>query len=503
MKVPFFIYGGGRTIKTLKFRIYFIFFILLTGSMVLSCFAVFSIQRGYENRERVRMIAGLIDEAAADYLPRIEVGRQEMAEIIKKRLGENYLGLILFRGRETVFSDLPGGHDWRSRLAASEGRKIMPVQIKTGQVVSPFLAREFVYLTGGGNFTGAVRAAVFFRGKSSLPGPCELVPALFYIGFNALIFATLGFFRLVKLMIRPLDRLVMISNDYLGKNELDLPLINQSGELAQLSFAINTMLGKITDDKAVLQANISRLEEVNQQLTESRNQVVRAEKMAAIGRLSAGMAHEIGNPLGIVGGYLELLQDDLADAKREEYCRRALDELGRIDAMIRQLLDFSRQNNGGQESDEIISVGKVCEKVVDAVKKMDKRVDYNLNLTSQSDLVKINADKLYQVLLNAILNSADAAGEKPNGERGAVMIKTAVDAGRIKIKIMDNGSGLAGEHLPNVFDPFFTTKEVGKGTGLGLFVSYAIIDEAAGEIFFDEEYRNGACLNIILPLVDG
>lgn len=327
---------------------------------------------------------------------------------------------------------------------------------------------------------------------------------IFYVLINSIVFSTIGFFRIAKYVLKPLDKLVTVADSHLMSSKL--PYVDSKNEIAQLSFALNSMFSQITMDKDRLEKNVRELEVVNQQLVESQNMMVRAEKLAAIGRLSAGLAHEIGNPIGIVNGYLELLNDDsLTSEARKQYSERGLFELNRVEKMIRQLLDYSRNTTNNHD---IICVSEVCKEALDTIRTQvsSQEITLEFDNSPKDTFVEIGGDSLYQVLLNCLFNSIDAIKERGQGVIGHVRInlnsldQLDQDIEYVQIEISDDGIGIPEEELNAVFDPFFTTKDVGKGTGLGLSVSYAIIETAGGHIEIDSNYGTGTSVIIELPL---
>jgi signal transduction histidine kinase len=235
--------------------------------------------------------------------------------------------------------------------------------------------------------------------------------------------------------------------------------------------------------------------------------------LASVGRLSAGIAHEIGNPIGIVLGYLDLLNDnDLQETEKNEFILRSKCEIEKIGAIVRNLLDFSRTST---PTIEVVSVHKIIADVINVMKLHHSmaNITLKLGLTNQGrDSVLANFDQLRQVFFNVILNAADAIVSANAEGKGEIFIETEVldrngypaDQGnRLRISFIDNGSGIPEESLPNIFDPFFTTKEPGKGTGLGLSVSFMIVQEFKGTMEAARNEGGGTTMTLFLPIYDG
>ena len=267
------------------------------------------------------------------------------------------------------------------------------------------------------------------------------------------------------------------------------------------------MLRRLEENKKELRTHISSLEKANQEVKKAQEEIIRSEKAASVGRLATGVAHEMGNPVGIVLGYLELLKgEDLEDAERKDFLDRMESELTRINRVIKQLLDFSRPSTGDQEK------GNIHEMIIETVnmlmpQPMMAHLEIEMALEAERDTVWAGPDQLRQVFLNIIMNSADAMqGGDPlnNGlETGVLTIRTQDRDDSIEIRFTDTGKGIPSDELVRIFDPFFTTKEPGKGTGLGLSVSYRIIEELGGRIRAESSHGEGTTIIIDIPLHQG
>ena len=323
-----------------------------------------------------------------------------------------------------------------------------------------------------------------------------------YILVNTVIFTLIGFYRMTRIAVRPLQRLVKRAEEYQDDNEMFFLSEREDNEFSKLSKALNRMLGHIAEDKEKLKVAVASLEEANFDLKQAQNDIIRAEKLASVGRLSAGIAHEIGNPIGIINGYLELLKgNDISNNEREEFLQRTEAELKRIDTIIRQLLDFSRPSS---EDVKTVSVHAIIEDTIGASRfhPLMSDIDLDLRLFAESDGVIADPSKLRQVFLNLIINSADAILSSKDPSKGRISIISDVQK---KIRddsnqSMDNGIGIAETDLENIFDPFFTTKAYGKGTGLGLSVCFMIVEGMGGKIEASSQEGQGTTMTLYLPL---
>ena len=328
---------------------------------------------------------------------------------------------------------------------------------------------------------------------------------LVYILVNTIILTVIGFFRVASLVIRPIDRLVQETTSYSGKSNLGFVSDMEGSEFRQLSSAINRMVERIDADRINLQETVTSLKRANEKIRTTQQDMIRAEKLASVGRLSAGLAHEIGNPLGVVLGYLGLLrQKKLSDEERAEYIERSEQELNRINLLVRQLLDFSRPLPATADRVHIHVVLSDILHMLQTQKEYTTITFDNL-LRAENDVVRCNEEALRQAFMNFYLNSLDAIQETENPEQGSIMTESndvLDEAGKssLQVIITDNGSGISPEHVTNIFDPFFTTKDPGKGTGLGLSVSYTIIENTGGTVRVASNKGQGTTMIIELPV---
>ncbi|MFH1984833.1 MAG: ATP-binding protein [Pseudomonadota bacterium] len=338
----------------------------------------------------------------------------------------------------------------------------------------------------------------------------------FYILINAVVLTFVGSLRIWQMTGRPIQKLAQRADAYQLSDALLFQANTEYGnDVTRLSRSLNQMMQRIETDRQALHNNVASLEKANEELKRAQSDIIRAEKLASVGRLSAGIAHEIGNPIGIVTGYLELLKkDDGGGAQRGEFIRRAEDELARINGIIRQLLDFSRP--ALEDRPKPFSVHQVIADVADLLSAQPEMscIKLELYLDAANDCVIGTPHGMKQVLLNLMLNAADAlAGASAEGGRHIRISTRTSDQSvspsgslcpeQLVITVSDDGPGIDEAHLPNIFDPFFTTKEPGKGTGLGLSVCYMIIDSAGGTIKATNLAGNGTAVIISLPMAGG
>ncbi len=333
---------------------------------------------------------------------------------------------------------------------------------------------------------------------------------LLYFFLNLAVLTFLAYRRIAKLLVKPLQQLVQRADEYKDDEDFYFLSDRKSDDVAALSTSLNSMLRRINTDREKLQDMVLALEEANRSLKDAQQEVIRAEKLASVGRLSAGIAHEIGNPVGIVLGYLELLrQDSLEPTERLDFINRAMDEINRINTIIRQLLDLART-----EADEHgpVQVHGLLTDLRNGLKDQPllANMEIELHLEAANDTVDAVSDKLRQVFLNIIMNAADALQSMGKEHKGELTISTSIinaelepnqeETQAMEITFEDNGPGIVTENVETVFDPFFTTKEPGKGTGLGLSVSYMIVENAKGRITAASNPKGGSVFTVLLPL---
>jgi len=286
-----------------------------------------------------------------------------------------------------------------------------------------------------------------------------------------------------------------------GKGKLHstkITIINANGEEIPVEFT-----GAIIyegDKEAATMGIYNDLRErlvVEKKLKEAQVQVAQAEKMASLGQLAAGVAHEINNPLTGILLYVNLVLERLEenDPFREDL-EYVLEDTNRCKEIVKNLLAYSRQTN---PTKEIFQLNSLVEQSLNLIR--DQRLFMNIEVIKEmsGDMMLIHADKnqLNQVIINLVINAIDAMEKK-----GTITFRTYRDkrAKMVYLEISDTGSGIPEENLPKVFDPFFSTKELGKGTGLGLSTAYGIVKENGGEISVKDTGVEGTTFLVELPL---
>lgn len=324
---------------------------------------------------------------------------------------------------------------------------------------------------------------------------------LLYILLDTLILTIVGVVLLSRIVVKPIRKLLRMAGEYKGGDQIPIPVESSGDEIGELSRSLHGMLKRLEENKRDLRNHIVSLEKTNRDLQQAQSDLIRSEKLASVGRLAAGIAHEIGNPIGITLGYLELLRKgDVTEEERKDFLGRIEVEVTRINRIIRQLLDFSRPSSGKLETAHVHDLLAATVNILKP-QPMMQQVSVRFALEAERDEVMADPERLQQVFLNLILNAADALDGKGKGESGRLLwIRTGNSGDTVEIEFTDNGPGIGGEELIRIFDPFYTTKEPGKGTGLGLSVSYRIVEDLGGAIRAESSVGKGTTIRIILPV---
>jgi signal transduction histidine kinase len=229
-------------------------------------------------------------------------------------------------------------------------------------------------------------------------------------------------------------------------------------------------------------------------------QVIHSEKLAALGRLAAGVAHEIGNPLTSISTFAQLLREMATD----EFAQTSLDTINthiqRITEIVRQMSAFSRP---GATNIKMHQVNDILRSSLDLMrfdKRMKSTIEISVDLDPEVPKTMIDEGQIAQVFINIILNALDAM---PEGGRLTVRSRHRLNQEGldiISISVSDTGVGIPEVELAKIFDPFYTTKDAGKGTGLGLSVSYNIVKRFKGDIKVESSVGKGTTFTVILPV---
>lgn len=289
------------------------------------------------------------------------------------------------------------------------------------------------------------------------------------------------------------------------KSSLVCPLLVQGEFLGVLNFnRVNNPEPFTSSDlrtATIFSAQIAQAiknAQLYENLEKAQQHLVQTEKLAAIGQLAAGVAHELNNPLTGILGFSELLlkEEGLTPQQREDL-KSIYDQSLRCRRIIQSLLQFSRKKEAQKEP---ISIPDILQSTLQLIQKEFELGGKKIEIEIANDLPPVLADpiQLQQVFLNMLTNARDALEGNPNGH---VRIQARLSKpDKIAIAFHDNGCGIEAAHVKKIFDPFFTTKPPGKGTGLGLSISYGIVKDHGGHIFVDGKEGKGATFIVELPV---
>lgn len=302
------------------------------------------------------------------------------------------------------------------------------------------------------------------------------------------VFLAFGHYLVARLVTRPMDALVEATQAVAEGQLARRAPPGGTREFARLAASVNRMTERLLDAQGLL---------------------VRAEKLASVGQLAAGVAHEIGNPLSAIGNYVEVLKRRGADPDIVAAITR---EAERIDHIVRTLLAYATPREARQEA---LEIAEVVAGVVALLGTQGALRQVTVACEVAADLPRVRGDRpaLEQVFVNLLLNAADAAG--PGGE-GRVRVRAAAvrtgsagaarslsgvpdDAAAVAVTVEDSGPGVPEALRGRIFDPFFTTKEPGKGTGLGLAIVQRIVHDHGGRVDVENSPLGGAAFTVTLP----
>jgi hypothetical protein len=308
---------------------------------------------------------------------------------------------------------------------------------------------------------------------------------------DALVIIAFGSILLSRVVVNPLKRLVKVAQGIERGDLGQRAPVDYENEIGTLAKAFNQMVERLTEKQADLRQAIKELRDTQVELVSS-------EKLASVGRMAAGVAHEIGNPLASVLGHTELLYKRLKGEKLKDgailldMVERTRNETERINRIIKDLLQFSKPPSPHRENTDVNRLIQDSLNVVSAQERF-QGLSIDLDLAKNLPLAQASNDQFQQVLFNVLINAADAM---PEG--GSLSIKTRQEKQWVIIAIKDTGVGIATEDLGKIYDPFFTTKSPDKGTGLGLSISLKIIDELGGRIKVQSKEGRGAEFSVYL-----
>jgi signal transduction histidine kinase len=281
------------------------------------------------------------------------------------------------------------------------------------------------------------------------------------------------------------------SQEERATNLYKFPLRNREGRTLVVNVSIAPLAGKSGErlGRLILVDDITQRMQLEEQL-------VQTEKLTSLGLLAAGVAHEVNTPLAVISNYIQMLAKQLpANDPRHKLTEKIVSQTFRASEIVNNLLNFSRTGGAGFRE---LDLNHIIEETLTLVAHPFRVANVQVVRNLQNDLPVVlgSSNRLQQVFLNLFLNARDAM---PSG--GMFEVRSAANNGTVEIEVSDTGIGIQRENLARVFDPFFTTKATGRGTGLGLSVSYGIIKEHAGKIEVRSTPGKGTSFRLEFPAV--
>jgi len=363
---------------------------------------------------------------------------------------------------------------------------------------------------------------------------------LFSIVIDAIILVIFGSFLLSRVLVKPLKDLVRLTQK-ISEGDFNEKIEGAStNEIGQLISSFNRMIERLGENQDNLENHLRSLESANKQLKQAQEELIRSEKLASIGRFAAGVAHEVGNPLGAILGYASMLENESIDREEsKDYLRRIQKEIERINRIVRELLDFSRPSKSEIRE---VDLNRVIENTLSLLsyQKDFRNIETQLELHTNLPRVEGDESQLSQVFINIILNAVDAMPlggslrilteeyvvedffvkdfqplfaprrkgdpvesdyshvRRPN-PLAAILGKFSRGDLLVRVRISDTGMGIKKEDLEKIFDPFFTTKPPDKGTGLGLSISLRIVESMGGAMRVESGVGEGSSFEVYFP----
>lgn len=357
---------------------------------------------------------------------------------------------------------------------------------------------EFLYGTwhfGSMQPFGFVLLAPFGTIFQKIVHPVERT--MLWVGLFSLLAAILISFYVSRMIVKPVQKLVA-ATDAVTTGDYDHPIaIESRDEIGYLADKFDTMRQSLQRQMEELARQNHELEVALQELEKTQQELVQSEKLAATGKITAQLSHELNNPIHNVRSCLETARRKLAEGKDAgEYLALAHDEIIRMGRLVQQMLDFYRPAVVEREP---VDVNRIIEQVL--LMSRDRLSEHQIRLRKRFGRglppILASPDQMKQVFLNLILNAIDAM---PSG--GLLEIRTEAHYGECRIIFRDTGTGIPRDKLASIFDAFYTTKSRASGVGLGLSVSYGIVKSYGGKIWVESQPGKGSTFTVLLPLSD-
>ncbi len=453
--------------------------------LAVATYASFTLRQAREAQARAlgRAVAGHVSEAlshrsaeALRSLLNAEIGAQGVAAIgVYSRDGQ-----AVARAGERYIVDL------------------LPASVSTGREAIVELEQHAALEVLVPSGDGAVAAILRTDDRAARAAPLTRLLGLYSLLVGTLLLVA-AYFALTRLIVRPLDALARAAERVAqGARRFSVPEAG-ARELVDLGRNLHIMTEHLIREEEALRAKVDEVEQATVRLKEAQQRLLRSERLASVGRLAAGLAHEVGNPIAALLGLEDLLlEGGLAPAEQQDFLQRMRKETERISRILRDLLQFARP---AEERDRGSSAhGDLAEAVADtaaliAPQKAMHGVELELAVPPGLPPVALAAEQLMQLMLNLLLNAVDALDGG-----GHVRVRAEPSPLGVRLTVEDDGPGVAAIVRERLFEPFVTTKEIGKGTGLGLAVCRGLVEAVGGTITLDTGFQSGARFVVELPL---
>ncbi|MCA9561944.1 MAG: HAMP domain-containing protein [Myxococcales bacterium] len=405
----------------------------------------------------------------------------------EQRFPPGVVAAQLISGESVVAQQMPS--DWSEfpHLSASGARRI---ELAGGDYV--VVAHELV--------NGQRLAVVADLSDLDERMATATVATVLYAVLASLFVAIVGYLALTRLIVTPARRISLAAERVAAGDHASRVDVRSANEIGRMAESLNRMLDRLESGRLDLEQKVVALNKAHHELAQAQDAMIRGEKLATVGALAAGVAHEVGNPLSAILGMVEILNDEsLSHDDRTDLLGRIEKELLRIHRIIGDLLNYSRPSGDGPAQADVPEVVQTVLKLVEA--QPDFR-DVHVTLTFEDSLPSVAAfpDRLVQVVLNLLINAADAV----DGE-GRVDVHAGRGQGgqvdEVWIRVSDDGPGVDDQQLKEIFRPFFSTKAPGKGTGLGLAICEQIVTSFGGRIWYEPGASSGATFVIAIPVL--
>jgi signal transduction histidine kinase len=374
---------------------------------------------------------------------------------------------------------------------------------------SDSLFRIFTPIVIKNRVSGAVEVVEKLDTVSSIAS--KYISNLIWIALATIILMTAAFYMLFQnLVYQPLEKLLSaMGKAKTGNLSAEIAEKIKQDEFGQLSNNFNSMMSQIREMTAerekqneILQEKVSeatseltqkneQLETANLELFRTTRKMTEMERLAAAGQTAAQFAHEVGTPLNLISGHVQLLQTSVPEDSKEANRLETINtQIERIEQIVREMLDRTRF---GASEHLPLNLNDLLRKIFDAVEPTleENKVELKTNLAENLPMIAGDANRLQQVFLNLVNNALDAM---PKG--GKLEISTTFDRKKVFVEFADNGAGMSEETSAKIFQPLFTTKERGRGTGLGLVVVKQILQEHEAEITVESEPEKGTAFHL-------